>query len=426
MSINQITYLVIALVLAVFVLIFVPTSFTRVDAGQIVVCQNSLTSSMTVYDGSSPGYKFTPFSKITVYLKSFQYWFSKSTDQGNTTDQSIPIRFNDGAKGTISGGVRVDMPNDAASILAINATFGSQDAVEQQLIRTVVEKAVNMTGPLMSSKESYADKRADLISDIEDQAKLGVYKTTTTETIVKDDLTGEQKQVNLVQIVKDSNNNPLRQEDSPLTRFNIKMYNLSLNSVDYSDTVEAQIAAQQQATQAVQTAMATAKKAEQDAITAEKEGEASATKAKWEQETENAKVVATAEGLAKAAEQNKLAAGFNKDAAILDGEGQAEKKRLLTQANNNLDQKLDAWLQAQQAYAQAIANCRGNLVPAVITGGGSTGTPSNVNDLIGLIQAKTARDLSLDMSMTSNTSNLPLSTPTTTNSTQTETPVASK
>lgn len=34
-----------------------------------------------------------------------------------------------------------------------------------------------MTGPLMSSKESYAEKRTNLIRFIEDQISNGVYKT---------------------------------------------------------------------------------------------------------------------------------------------------------------------------------------------------------------------------------------------------------
>jgi hypothetical protein len=395
-NLGKITIVTIVGVLILVFSIIVLNGINRVDAGEILVAQGP-TGSLTVY--TDPGYKILFFNKTTYYKKSFQYWFSKAPDQGGERNDAIPIRFNDGATGTISGGVRIDMPEDTQSILAINATFGNQEAVEQQLIRPVIEKSVTATGPLMSSKESYAEKRADLMTDIEDQAKLGVYQTTTTETLVKDDLTNEQKQVNLVQIVKDGKGLPLRQEDSPLTRFNVKLYNLSLNGVEYSDAVEAQIKAQQEATQAVQTAMATAKKAEQDAITAEKEGEATATKAKWDQETINATTIATQEGAAKAAEFTKEAAALQKDATILAAEGEAEAKKLRTQANNNLDQRLEAYIKVNQAYADSLSNMKVPVVPGVIMGSGQGGG-SSVQDLIQLLQVKTARDLSLDMNMT--------------------------
>jgi hypothetical protein len=46
-----------------------------------------------------------------------------------------------------------------------------------------------------------------------------------------------------------------------------------------------------------------------------------------------------------------------------------------------------------------VANYKGNLVPSVIMGGGGQAQGNGVNDLINLLQAKTARDLSLDMSL---------------------------
>jgi hypothetical protein len=55
--------------------------------------------------------------------------------------------------------------------------YGSTVAIEQQLLKKVIEKSTFMTGPLMSSAESYASKRNDLLSYIADQVEKGVYKT---------------------------------------------------------------------------------------------------------------------------------------------------------------------------------------------------------------------------------------------------------
>ena len=104
---------------------------------------------------------------------SNQFWFSRKHDEGKDEDQSIKIRFNDGGHGQISGSVRWYMPIDNPAILKLHTDFGSQIAIEQQLIRQVVTKSVYMTGPLMSSKESSAEKRNDLlVSSFGDEERI--------------------------------------------------------------------------------------------------------------------------------------------------------------------------------------------------------------------------------------------------------------
>src|SRR5690606_20448982 len=118
------------------------------------------------------------------------------------TESSLPAIWNDGGESKISGSVRYDMPVDDESIIKVHSTFGSQESIEHQLIKTNVEKAIFLTGPLMSSKESYAERRSDLISLIEDQANKGVYKTKIVEEEKQDDLTGEPKKAKTVEILQ--------------------------------------------------------------------------------------------------------------------------------------------------------------------------------------------------------------------------------
>ena len=128
----------------------------NVDNSEIVIIQSSFSGKISIY--TTPGPVAQNFGIATHYKKSNQFWFSKKNDEGNTEDQSIKIRFNDGGHGQISGSVRWYMPTDEKAILKLHTDFGSQTAIEQQLIRQVVTKAVYMTGPLMSSKESSAEK----------------------------------------------------------------------------------------------------------------------------------------------------------------------------------------------------------------------------------------------------------------------------
>jgi len=248
---NLTTKKVLALGLGVLFLIFILLSgriIENVDNSEIVIIQSAFSGKITIY--TTPGPVTQAFGTATHYKKSNQFWFSKKRDENNKEDeqggdQSIKIRFNDGGHGQISGSVRWYMPSDERAILKLHTDFGSQMAIEQQLIRQVVTKAVYMTGPLMSSKESSAEKRNDLLSYIEDQSINGVYRTKQEDIKVHDDLMNTDKTVTVVRIVE-KNNVPMRQEVSAVKIYNVQLQGLALNSIDYDEEVENQIKVQQQ------------------------------------------------------------------------------------------------------------------------------------------------------------------------------------
>lgn len=376
----------------IFFLIFITKMFETVGVSEIVVVQYP-NGTLEVYN--SPGIKFQGFGSLTRYKKSFQYWFSKSKDQGNDADQSIKVRFNDGGHAQISGSCRIDLPIDSKSMIILHTKYVSQEGIETALVRTNIEKAVYMTGPLMSSKESSSTKRTDLINFISDQAELGVYKTKTVERRVKEEGSDSSKIASVVEILKDSSGQYFRQEKSPFSILHISFSNLSINSLDYDKDVEKQIRSQQELTMQVQTAMAKAKTAEQQAFTTEKEGQATAAKAKWEQEAIKAQKVTEAEQELAVQELKTKKAASYKEEQILSGQGEAEKKKLVMQANGALEVKIDAWLKSQQFMWDAFSKFQGNMVPLYQTGGSSGG--SNSMDFMQIMSMKAAKDLGLDM-----------------------------
>lgn len=379
----------------------------NVAADEIVVIQSPVSGSLTWY--TTPGPKWQGFGKVTSYKKRSIYPFS------------VKMRFNDGAHGQLGGSIQYDLPMDVPSLTEIHTKFGSQEAVQDQLVQTVVDKAIYMTGPLMSSKESYAERRNSLISYVEDQVAHGVYQTTQTEDRIKDALTGESRTVTKVAIVNGPDGLPARQEDSALTAFGVKPFNFAITSLDYEDQVEKQIQAQQQATMDVATAIANSRKAEQDALTIAKQGEAKAATAKWTQEALKAAAVTQAEQQKAVAitqaEQDKAvavtAAEQRKAVALLDAEaaeayrvaqlkkadGDATYKRQVMAADGALAQKLDAYIKVNAQYADALSKFKGPLVPSVVMGG--TGANGNsAASLIDMLTVKTAKDIALDMSTT--------------------------
>jgi len=372
-------------------LIGIPNLVENLDATRIMVIQSPVSGELTWH--TDQGVKWQGFGKITKYAKREQFTF-----EGDAA--AIRIRFNDGGHALLHGSLAWEMPVDTKSLTAIHQKYGGQTAVENQLIRTVVEKAIYMAGPLLSSKESYAEKRNELLRYIDDQISNGVYMTETQQVKEPDPMTGALRTVAYVRIME-KDGVKLREDVSALREFGIRTFNLSIKQVAYDPTVEQQIQTQQQAVMQVQTAMAAAKQAEQAAITAEKHGEAEAAKAKWAQEVIKAQQVTEAEQKLAVAKLDKEAADQERQRQILLGQGEAQRRRLVMEADGALEKKLDAWVQVNSLYAAALKDIKQPIVPQVVTGGGSgsggSGGGSSAVDLIEMLKAKTAHDLGVSI-----------------------------
>ena len=370
--------------------------FENVDANEIVVIQMVPSGEQVVY--TTPGWKWQGFGHVTKYHKRSQFWFNAKGQNDEKTDQSMRLRFNDGGHANASGSFAWEMPTGKEAVLALHNRYGSEAAVAQQLVRTSGERAVYFSGPLMSSTESYAARRSDLLTYIEDQLQRGLYRTQKRDIKVKDPITGEEKTASIVEIAQDEKNVPFRQEPSQLAGFGIRVFNLSLNEIKYEEAVENQIKQQQQMQMRVQTAIAEAKQAEQQRITTEQNGMAEAAKAKWDQEVIKAKEVTAAQQRLAVADLDAKAAEATKRRLILEGEGEGAKRRAIIAGDNALDRRLETWLQAQEYYADAIKNYKGNWVPEVVSGNAGTG-PTQGTALLEYMGIKAAKDLALELRM---------------------------
>lgn len=382
-------------IIAVICIAFAGTLIEDVGGNDIVIIKAIGTGKLKFV--TTPGWTWQGGGEVTHIPKSFQYWFSKKDDQESKTDQSIQARFNDNGHGAISGSVRIDTPLDEPKLRAIYTRYSTFDRVQKELIRTVFENAIYMAGPLMSSTESASSKRTLLRTYIEDQAQNGIYKTQTKDIKTKDAITNAEKTVTIVELIQDpkAEYGIARQEDSPLKTMGFKVSNLSINEIIYEKAVNDQIAAQQKLIMDVQISMAQAKQAEQKALTVAKEGEAIAAKAKWDQEAIKAKFVTEAEQKRDIAKLEKDAAEYNKQKNILEGQGEAEKKRLIMSADGALTQKLATY---EKVMAIAFTEFgKQKWSPEIMMGGGGSGGGHAV-DLINLLTAKTARDIGLDLS----------------------------
>lgn len=388
----------VAVVVAVVVLPMVVTSsWENLDSSQIMVIQSPLSGELTVH--TDPGVKWQGFGKVTKYLRRDQFGFSSHADQGKAIDESIQTRFNDGGHGNISGTMNWAMPLANEAVIRLHKDFGSIQAIEQQLIRTAMQKVIYNVGPTMSSTESSAEKRPEIPKYIDDQLLHGPYMTKTEDKKILDEVSGKERTVSVVTIAMNDKGQPVRESVSPIETYQLQIQPVAINGIQYDLVVEDQIKKRQESTTAVQIAIANSKKAEQDALTTAKQGEADAAKAKWAQEVLKAKEVTAAQQKLEVATLAAKEAEQYKREQILRGEGDAQAKALRMSADGALDAKLEAWKHVNGQYAEAIKGAQpGAWTPAVSMGQGAS-TGGGAQALIDMFAAKTARELGIDMSI---------------------------
>lgn len=403
----------ITIIIGVFaILILVSMGSKVVDTvkkGTYQVKQAAITGTMSAK--MTPGLWLQLFGDIQVWPKAETFYFTADSEEGAFRDQSIEVRFNDGSLCRISGTARIILPvgEEQAINLITKSGYRSYEDMEQKLILPVVRNALRLTANLMSARQSYADKRPDYITWAWDQIQNGLYATVEETRKVMDPVSGIMVTKTFKIIMKDKTGNPIYQRN-PLEDTGITLANFEVKEFVYADKVKAQIAAQQEALMAVETAIANSKRAEQDALTVEAQGKAKVMRAKYENEQEKVRAVVDAQKEKEVAvlraqkeldvsKLQKDAAGFTKQKEILLGQGEAERKRLVMAADGALKQKLETYLEVNRLYANAMAKYQGQWVPNIVMGQGAGQQGNGAQELINLFTIKAARDLSLDMSM---------------------------
>lgn len=390
----------------------------NVPASDYVVIQSPVAGDLTWY--TSQGLKWQGFGDVTAYNIRMKYDFR---------EKGRAVQFNDGGHGTIFGSIQCDLPADHEVLTEMHRKFPSQDQVESSLVKTATEGAIYLTGTLMSSRESYAEKKNDLIHYITDQVQNGPYKTRQRREWVKDPITNESKEVVSAEIVLNKDGSAERQEQAALSRYKITCYQFTIDRIAYDPAIEAQVRQQQAITMNVQTSVADKVLAEQRAQTAEASGRANATEAKWRQETIKATEMTRADQERQVAiinadrERQVQMTNASRDKEVADtqatqrlsvaeldrksaeqkkaeltflGEGEAARKKLVLDADGALEQKLSTYERVAEKWANALKGSE--LVPRIVFGGGAQQGGSNpVIDLVTMLNAKAAQDLSLNL-----------------------------
>ena len=356
----------------------------------------------TTFVKMEPGAYLTFFGNATEYPDVITH---------DLEGAGVPIRYQDGGKGSVDGVVRVALPTDAPSMLILHKAVRGEEGLRNKLIYPEVKQALMLTAGLMSSEEAYAVRRNDFASWASDQIQNGRYNTVMeSKEIVMQDGTVQAKDVPVIKINGDGT---LSHQTSPIADYGLNVLGFQITDWSFEARTEAQISNKRDAEMAIITARANADKAvwEQKEIAAN--GEKEVERVRYEQLRlkeqatiqairEKQVAVIDAERIKEVNQESYEAAVIDVKTAIQEAlalksrkDAEAYGKKVVMLADGALDKKLEAWTKAQFYWAEAHSKRK---TPNFVMGGGEG--VSDTSQFQSMLNAMLAKDLAFNPNVT--------------------------
>jgi len=397
-------------VVAMLLMLSAGSLIETTDAQEYKMLQKAVTG--TLSPQMSAGTFLQLFGTVTAYDRAGTVWFSSSSAEGGdgATVGPINVRFNDGGTADVNGSVRYGLSPNGEFLKEIKRRYGTDENLIHAGITQVVNEAIILTGSLMNSEKSYT-ARAQFSEMARDQIVNGVYLTESKITETKDELTGQLTEKLTVTVKIDTlTGNPMR-KPNPLAQYGISFSQCVIKEIAYEKGVLSLIEKKREYLMKIAAKRAEAENAIQERKTATEIGKRNVTEREYAALVIKKEAVinadrnkAVAETIAhqklEVAKLDKQAASQEKLANILRGQGEAERKRLVLQADGALEKKLMTFEKVNEFWAKAYSQ---RNVPQWVMGGtgGGTGSNTDATDFSAMLGMMIAKDMGLDMTMKS-------------------------
>jgi regulator of protease activity HflC (stomatin/prohibitin superfamily) len=352
------------------------------DEGYYQVKQAAVSGEMSVRNQAGTYNQF--FGNISTYQVSDMYYFSKHDGDGPEVGaEPITVRFNDGGQAFISGAIKFRLSTKESDQLLLHKDFKAYEAVKNDLIRQVVQEALNKTAATMKAEESYSGRLAEFTTLAEEQIKLGIYETLS-EQIKETDSDGNTYTETQVRIKTDKEGKRIISKGSPLIRYNVEVINFVIKDFDFDEKTQAIIVKKKEAEQEKVVSRAKAERAKQDAITAGEEGKAKVAQAEALALVEKKTAVINAEREKEVAVQQRLQAEEEAKAAVVRGKAEAETNRLKVQAGLTPQERAEYQMKTSIGVAEKMSQVKFPGMMVIGGGDGKGGQALNPFDAVGL------------------------------------------
>ncbi len=324
-------------------------------------------------------------------------------------DNSIEIgiirdtRFNDATTATISGITQYILPSTEGDMLSIHNAHKTPTSFVHRRLSPYTIECLKSSAQLMSSEIHYSGGRAQMTQDYMEQLRNGSYLLNIKETNIFDSTERAYKRMYAVQIQRDKNGQALRKFSS-IKEYNVTVGDAQILDVDYEQKVDDMLAKKITAATDASVSKQRLMTAQQQAMTAEAEGKRKLVEIEYTTKQKQTEQVVNANTQVQLAEQDRQ----KQEIALKGSKLEADKIKTLADAyayeksksinaDNGLQQKLDAYITVQEFWANAFGKYTGNITPTYQTGGNSSSGSNAMQQFMEFQNIKAAKDLSLDL-----------------------------
>ncbi|MCU7943870.1 MAG: hypothetical protein KZQ87_14425 [Candidatus Thiodiazotropha sp. (ex Cardiolucina cf. quadrata)] len=381
-----------------------------------------------------PGFHPRFFGEAIPFKKYLTVSFGGMAGNFSGTAPVQEIRFHDSVTANMRMTARFQMPKVDEQFLPMAIAYRSQDNLINSSLIPIMQEAMRNSGRMYSAQEYIGGKGGDFENAVLDQIRNGIYLLDIDErravsgalAITEPDSRTIQQDQTVhvrVRIRRNSAGLEMRKdaEDHPLKKFGLVLVQANVQDVDPDPAFKDKLKEQREAAAQVAIERQNARKEEERKKRIIAQGEAEKAEKKIELEKQQIERVIAGETKAKEAEQDQVkkvteATTRKREAEIelerkqieletarLEAEriqtlaqAESDRRRMLMEADNALEKRLEAYVTVSEAFADAIRDKR--LVPEVVVSGEKGSGQSNATDLIALLMAKTARDLGVAVS----------------------------
>jgi len=342
-----------------------------------------------------PGLVWQFFGEEFNYMQFATVGFGNNKGEGSADVTAIDVIFNDASTANISMMARVELPSNPEQLISIKKRFsgGYEHFIKAGAV-PVISNIVKTAANLRSSQEAYTTL-AQFKSDIEMQLAHGNYATKSVERWITK-ATGDSERVRVTEIIMKDGIPVTTTHDLITMGCKVTIQDLAIPNFD--DNTKEMINRRKQESLQTEVRKQQAIRAEQDKITAIAQGEAAAAQARAEAEVIKTKAVTEAEQQRDVSRLQKEGAEYYRQKLILEGQGEAEKRKLIMSADGALEIRLKAEVEKERIRMEGfrdLAKAGVRLVPEYyINGSGDGKTPTGFENYLQMMSAGVAKDIS--------------------------------
>ncbi len=379
----------------------------------------------------TPGFKPRWFGEAIPFKKFLTVAFTDDGDDGKFSGAMHPqeVRFYDSVTATVEMTARFELPSSEEQFLPMAVAYRSQANLINATLMPTMQESMRNAARMFSAQEYVGGRGGDFENAVLDQIEFGIYlldvadltpRANTTTITDDDDRTIEEGRTVQLQVTPRIDRNTgefVRKNDRALSQFGIRLSQANVSNVDPDPVFKDKLTEQREAAAQVAIERQKTRQEEERRLRILAQGETEKAEKRVELEKRQIEITLAAETEAKKAEQiqrqrvtesttlkrqaevDKERAAVELETARLEAEkiktladAEAEARRLIIEADDALQARLDAYVAVASEYASALTNKQ--LVPEVVVMGGNGGEgSSNATDLIELLTARAARDL---------------------------------